>query len=72
MGCSATNKYLKDLDNTFHELAYSPKLGKLRSEIKDTMLSYQQGKHVIFYIIEPEQIVILNILHESMLPGLRF
>lgn len=71
-GIAQRNKYLKELDNTFHELANSPKLGKLRNEIKQGMRSYQQGKHVIFYMVEPEQIVVLNILHESMLPELRF
>ena len=72
MGIAQRNKYLKELDNAFHELADSPKLGKLRSEIKQGMRSYQQGKHVIFYMVEPEQIVVLNILHENMLPELRF
>ncbi len=71
-GVVQRNKYLKELDNAFHELANSPKLGKLRSEIKQGMRSYQQGKHVIFYMVEPGQIVVLNILHENMLPELRF
>lgn len=71
-GVVQRNKYLKELDNAFRELANSPKLGKMRNEIKNGMRSYHQGKHIIFYMVEPEQIVVLNILHENMLPELRF
>lgn len=71
-GVEQRNKYLKELDNAFYELANSPNLGKSRSEIKQGMRSYQRGKHIIFYMVEPKQIVVLNILHKSMLPELRF
>ena len=32
------------------------------------MSRFEVGKHVIFYMLEPEEIVIVRILHQQMLP----
>ena len=40
-------------------------LGSLRHEIKPEIYSLTKDRHVIFYIIEKEDIIILRILHGS-------
>lgn len=65
-GKKQRNTYLKRLDDCLHTLANDPKLGTQRLEIHPTLRSYTVAKHVVFYIVKPTMIVIVNILHERM------
>jgi len=67
-GVDQRNKYLLQLSKRFVWLAENPLFGKEREEIKSGYLSYNEGSHVIFYIIKDNSIDILAILHESMEP----
>jgi len=67
-GKTQRNAYLKTIDASFHTLNASPKLGKRRLEIHPSLRSYPVGKHIVFYVIAEEYIVIVDVLHERMEP----
>jgi len=68
-GIEQRNTYLKLIDDCFHTLSQTPTLGKMRPEIHHTLRSYPIGKHMVFYIVKPDFIVIANVLHEKMDPA---
>ena len=67
-GIRQRNSYLKSIDDCFHTLAEAPMRGKFRPEVHHALRSYPVGKHIVFYIIKPDFIVIVNVLHERMDP----
>ena len=69
-GKKQRNTYLKMLDDAFHTLAETPSLGKIRPEIYHAIRSLHVGKHVVFYMLKENDIVIVHILHERMEPAL--
>lgn len=67
-GIKQRDKYLNQLDQTFHMLARNPKMGMECSEISPNLQRYPKQKHIIYYRIEGEYITIVRILHERMEP----
>ena len=66
-GTAQRNDYLKQLDNTFHQLAEQPALGVNCDHIRKGYLKRHQGSHVIYYKQQQiNQILIVRILHKSM------
>ena len=65
-GKKQRNAYLKQLDDCFHLLAKHPTQGKERPEINPSLRSFAVSKHVVFYSIKPNIVIIVNILHERM------
>ena len=69
-GRAQRKKYLEALDNRFHDLAAAPEKGRSREALIPGLRSYQEGHHIIFYIVDTEGIIIADILHERMEPAL--
>lgn len=66
-GTAQRNNYLKQLDNTFHQLANEPMLGVNCNDIREGYSKYPQASHVIYYKeYKNSQIFIVRILHKSM------
>ena len=65
-GRAQRNKYLKSFVTRFGWIAKNPLLGKTRDDIKAGYRSYQEGKHVVFYIIDCDAVHIIGVLHEDM------
>lgn len=60
------NKYLKQLDTAFFELAKTPEIGRKCNDIRNGYYRYGIGKHLIFYHRTNNDIEIVRILHGSM------
>lgn len=60
------NKYLQDMDKRFQWLADNPRMGKHRPEIEAGYHCYNQGSHIIFYLIRDTGIDIIGIPHRAM------
>jgi len=60
------NKYRLLLRKALNSIADRPALGKRRDELRSGCLSYQVGRHVIFYRCADRGIEIIRILHDSM------
>ena len=65
-GKAQRTKYLRALEKSFHRLALSPRLGKLREDVAEGYFSFPQGRHVIFYIIQEKHISIIGSPHKDM------
>ena len=59
-GIEQRKKYLQQLSNRFLWLAENPLYGRTRDEVKQGYYSYNEGSHVIFYIIKNDSIEILG------------
>lgn len=58
--------YLRRLNDRFQWLADHPTLGKARPEINDTLRSFREGSHLIFYQVGENAVEIIAVLHQSM------
>jgi len=67
-GKKQRHTYLKMIDTCFHTLCQTPLLGKIRPEIHHALRSHPAGKHIVFYLIRDDHIVIVHVLHQSMEP----
>ncbi len=60
-------QYVSALYERFEWLSNQPHMGRNRDYISASLLSYQEGSHVIFYRREPQgHISILRVLHQRM------
>ena len=66
-GVEQRNKYLKIMDDSFHQLASNPATGRVCNEIKIGYYKFPIGSHMIFYRKKGGlKIQIVRILHKSM------
>jgi toxin ParE1/3/4 len=65
-GEAQTTKYITELTHRFQWLAEHPHAGRTRDEVAKGYHSYPHGAHVIFYVVEAEQIAIIGVPHGSM------
>lgn len=60
-------KYYQQIITTCQNLVEDPECGKHYFEVKNHLLGYKTGKHIIFYEkMSDEQVKIIRILHERM------
>ncbi|MGD9981640.1 MAG: type II toxin-antitoxin system RelE/ParE family toxin [Hyphomonadaceae bacterium] len=59
-------KYLAELDQRFRWLAQNPKSGRERTEITEGYRSYTHGSHIVFYVIQADDIAIIGVPHGAM------
>ncbi|KJZ25417.1 type II toxin-antitoxin system RelE/ParE family toxin [Tritonibacter mobilis] len=62
-GRPQARQYHGDLHHTFDVLAENPQAGRTRSELAASIRSFPYKAHVIFYVIERDEVIIARILH---------
>jgi toxin ParE1/3/4 len=62
--------YLDELEACCQRLADNPLLGRACEHIRPGYWRMEQGRHVIFYRIEKDSIIVSRFLHARMLPQL--
>jgi len=62
-------RYLESLLDQLEFIAEDPKRGKHRPELDDEYFSYFVGSHTVYYTINSEQILVIDVLHQSMEPA---
>ena len=68
-GWRQTNHYLAKLEDGFNLLAQNPSVGRPCDSIRPGLRRFEIGKHVVFYFVEPDEILIVRILHQQMIPA---
>lgn len=63
-GKKQRDKYLRELDARFAQLAENPRVGKQRPEVAEDYYSFPHGSHVVFYLINEDVIDIIGIPHK--------
>jgi toxin ParE1/3/4 len=65
-GAERTREYIDMLVRRMQWLAENPDLGRERKNIAAGYLSFIQGRHIVFYIVEEDSISIIGGPHASM------
>ena len=65
-GLAQLETYLMGFNNRFQWLADNPLAGRERNDVQPGFRSYPEARHVIFYIINEDQVDIIGIPHKSM------
>ena len=65
-GIVQADSYLEALILRFDWLAENPELGKQRDDVKSGYFCFPEGMHLIFYIINDNQIDIIGVPHQRM------
>ena len=65
-GAAQTITYLDGLEQTAKELAQNPKRGKPCDDLSFGLRSFPYESHVMYYLEEPDGIVVARVLHERM------
>jgi toxin ParE1/3/4 len=63
-------RYLDLLEACCQRLADHPVLGRACDKLRPGLRRREQGKHVVFYRRDGDDILVVRILHERMLPEL--
>lgn len=63
------NLYLAKLFDGFEAIRKSPKAGRPRDDLDEGMLSRRVEKHIAYYYVEMDCVVIVGVLHERMDPA---
>ena len=65
-GRARKSQYLASIRARFGTLRQRPEIGAKRPDIGGVYRSLPVGRHVIFYRIEDETVVIIRVLHQRM------
>jgi len=69
-GARQTEVYLKSIQNQMKKLSRNPTMGMERKDLKIGYYSYFVGSHTIYYLVIKDNIVIIDVLHQSMEPSI--
>ncbi len=59
-------KYFSELEDCFQVLNTSPLICRERIEFTPPVRIHHHGRHLVIYVIQENQILIVRILHDSM------
>lgn len=65
-GVEQRSEYLSRLDQSFHLIAENIGIGRNCDHIRSGYYSYPVGKHLVFYKVEEEMVLIVRVLHQNM------
>jgi toxin ParE1/3/4 len=67
-GEAQARRYVTQLHDVCEALAANPRIGRMRDEVIAGLRSFPSGKHLVFYLVVPDGIEVIRILHERMDP----
>ena len=65
-GLERARRYLNDLHQRFKDLAEHPALGRAVGQLAPGLRRYPYRSHVVFYMPENGDVLIVRVLHEAM------
>jgi len=68
-GWRQTDEYLAKLEEGFDLLAQNPGIGRPCDSLRTGLRRFEVGRHVVFYLPEPEGVLVVRVLHQQMLPS---
>lgn len=63
-----TKRYSAGLKDCFQLLAHSPLVGRSCESIRPGLRRFEHGKHVVFYVVLADRVLIVRVLHQKMMP----
>ena len=67
-GNKQSKKYILELREVLTLLSDNPLMGIRRRDIDAGVYSFPHASHVIYYMIEKKQLIVIGVLHGSMAP----
>jgi len=67
-GRDQARRYSQGLLDCFLLLGKNPSLGRRCDSIHPGLQRFEHGKHVVFYLSQPDGVLIVRVLHQQMLP----
>ena len=67
-GWRQADRYLTQLEEGCELIANNPMIGRSCKQIQERLCRFGIGRHVIFYVVEHEGVLIVRVLHQNMLP----
>ena len=67
-GWRQADRYLAALEDGFDLIAQNPSLGRSCDRLRTGLRRFEIGSHVVFYLPEPEGVLVVRVLHQRMLP----
>jgi toxin ParE1/3/4 len=67
-GMAQAERYLDDLEKCAQMLVGNPAVGRRCDWIRPGLRRFEKGRHVVFYRLEEDGILVSRILHQGMLP----
>lgn len=67
-GVDQRNRYLGQLDACFQRIGRDPRLGKLAEDVRPGYRRIHEGRHVIYFRCVGDEVEIVRVLHDRMLP----
>ena len=64
-GAVQTLAYIDELQDRIVWLTENPQLGRPRDELLAGLRSYPQGRHMLYYAVTDQELLILRIRHQS-------
>ncbi len=68
-GFEQRDRYLGQLFAGFEEIRRSPETGRNRDEVHKGLRSRRNQKHIAYYFVTRETVIIVGILHQRMDPS---
>jgi toxin ParE1/3/4 len=68
-GVEQRNRYLGELDACFQKIGANPTLGNSAEAIREGYRRIRASSHVVFFRKAGNEVEIVRVLHERMLPG---
>jgi toxin ParE1/3/4 len=68
-GVEQRNRYLGELDACFQKIGANPTLGNSAEAIRAGYRRIREGSHLVFFRKAGNEVEIVRVLHERMLPG---
>ena len=65
-GIEQARRYRDGLKTCFDQLANNPALGRRAEQLERGLQRFEHQSHVVFYVSEPENLLIVRVLHSSM------
>ena len=62
-------RYANELDDGLERIQNNPHIGRKCDSIRHGFRRLEIGRHVVFYTIESDSILIVRVLHRKMLPA---
>jgi toxin ParE1/3/4 len=67
-GTNQADEYLARIEDGLNLLAKNPAVGRACEAFPPGLHRFELEKHVVFYLCEPDGILVVRILHQSMVP----
>lgn len=68
-GLEKSRQYLSGMRSTLQLLAETPGMGQTRPELGADVSSFPHVSHVIYYLVDNDQVIVFAVLHKRMVPA---